>query len=274
LTRIPRVIRTLHEQAGNLGASALARVSAKSNRKTLVYLGAGLAIVGAGATASAGLVAASSGTASPADGADKVNEFASNAGSRHAAEPVSGRPAARKRGAQAETWHVIARVIAAHTDPRPGPGPLPAQDKLTPVGTSGPQAWLPITPARYANAATIVHQALAKKMGLRSAVIAVATAMQESMLLNINYGTYDSLGLFQQRPSMGWGTAAQILHPAYAADAFLNALRTYQANNPGWARQPLWQPAQGVQASGFPYAYAKWEAQAAQIVGSVARKLV
>jgi hypothetical protein len=131
-----------------------------------------------------------------------------------------------------------------------------------------------ITPARYANAATIVRRALAMRMGLRSAVIAVATAMQESTLLNINYGTYDSLGLFQQRPSMGWGSAAQILHPAYAADAFLHALRTYQASNPGWARQPLWQPAQGVQASGFPYAYAKWEAQAAQIVGSVAKDMV
>jgi hypothetical protein len=131
-----------------------------------------------------------------------------------------------------------------------------------------------ITPSRYANAATIVRQALDKKMGLRSAVIAVATAMQESTLQNINYGDRDSLGLFQQRPSCGWGTASQILHPAYAADAFLSALHSYQTSNPAWAHQPLWQPAQGVQASGFPYNYAKWEAQAAQLVGSVARHLV
>jgi hypothetical protein len=98
----------------------------------------------------------------------------------------------------------------------------------------------------------------------------VATAMQESTLENLQYGTYDSLGLFQQRPSAGWGTPAQVTNPVYASDAFLNALRQYQAGNPGWATQPLWQAAQGVQNSGFPYAYAKWEVQAAQVVANVA----
>ena len=101
-------------------------------------------------------------------------------------------------------------------------------------------------------------------MGIRSAVIAVATAMQESQLLNINYGDRDSLGLFQQRPSMGWGTAAQVTDPAYAADAFLQALQQHQATDPSWARQPLWANAQAVQNSGFPFAYAKWETQAAR----------
>jgi hypothetical protein len=130
---------------------------------------------------------------------------------------------------------------------------------------------MPITPARYANAKTIVHQALASHMGLRSAVIAVATSMQESTLLNLAYGDSDSLGLFQQRPSAGWGTPAQILRPDYAAGAFLHALRGYQASNPDWARQPLWEPAQGVQESAFPTAYARWEAQAAHLVASMAK---
>ena len=62
-----------------------------------------------------------------------------------------------------------------------------------------------------------MHQALAKGMGARSAVIAVATAMQESQLVNVDYGTSDSLGLFQQQPDCGWGTAQQVLNPAYAA---------------------------------------------------------
>jgi len=97
--------------------------------------------------------------------------------------------------------------------------------------------------------------------------------MQESTLLNISYGDRDSLGLFQQRPSCGWGSAGQILHPAYAADSFLTALHRYQAANPAWAHEPLWQTAQGVQASGFPYAYAKWEAQAANLVGTVTRHM-
>jgi hypothetical protein len=124
-----------------------------------------------------------------------------------------------------------------------------------------------------ANATAIVRQALSKHMGVRAAVIAVATAMQESGLQNISYGDRDSLGLFQQRPSMGWGTAAQITTPSYAADAFLSALATQQKADPGWASQPLWATAQAVQKSGFPYAYAKWEKQAAQLVTSIATRL-
>ena len=171
-------------------------------------------------------------------------------------------------------WGAVSKYVAARTIPRARPGRLIAADRLTPLGTSGPQAWMPITAARYDNAKTIVRRAIARKMGLRAAVIAVATAMQESTLLNLPYGDLDSLGLFQQRPSAGWGTPQEILHPAYAADAFLNALHGYQARDPFWARQPLWQAAQGVQGSAFPYAYAKWEAQAASLVASVTKHLV
>ena len=140
-----------------------------------------------------------------------------------------------------------------------------------PGGASGTQAWMPISPTQLTNAHTIVHQALAKGMGLRSAVIAVATAMQESQLVNVDYGTSDSLGLFQQQPDMGWGTAQQVTNPAYAADAFLAALHAHQAADPAWAGQPLWANAQAVQKSAFPFAYAKWETQAAHLVGQLAR---
>ena len=172
------------------------------------------------------------------------------------------------------TWAAVKRIVAKHTYPKPGHGSLPAQDQLTPVGTSGPQTWMPITPARWDNAKTIVHEAIKKHMGLRAAVIAVATSMQESTLLNLNYGDSDSLGLFQQRPSCGWGSPSQIEHPAYAAGAFLGARHDYQASNPGWAHQPLWEAAQGVQGSAFPSAYAKWESQAAHLVASVSKHLV
>ena len=97
--------------------------------------------------------------------------------------------------------------------------------------------------------------------------------MQESELLNLHYGDQDSLGLFQQRPSMGWGTAAQITDPPFAADAFLTALQQHQAGDPGWATQPLWANAQAVQKSGFPFAYARWEAQAAALVKHIAMTL-
>jgi len=148
-------------------------------------------------------------------------------------------------------------------------GITPAADRLLPVGTAGPQNVVPISPAQYANAATIVHQALVKRMGVRSAVIAVATAMQESKLLNLDYGTGDSLGLFQQQWDMGWGTPQQIKNPAYAAGKFLDALRVYQAGDPSWASQPMYLAAQGVQRSAFPFAYAQWESQAAQLTASV-----
>jgi hypothetical protein len=168
------------------------------------------------------------------------------------------------------TWKQVRDALAGQTSPKAAPGKLPLADRLLPGSASGPQAYMPVTAARLANATTIVHQALVKRMGIRAAVIAVATAMQESTLENINYGDRDSLGLFQQRPSAGWGTPAEVTDPTYAADAFLNALRGHQQADPAWASQPLWESAQAVQNSGFPYAYAKWESQAAQLVSGIA----
>jgi hypothetical protein len=165
----------------------------------------------------------------------------------------------------APTWDQIQQMVASQTSP----SEPQAANVLQPVPTSGPQNNMQISPAQQANATTIVQQALAKKMGIRSAVIAVATSMQESQLQNINYGTSDSLGLFQQRPSMGWGTAQQIMDPQYSANSFLSALQQYQTSNPDWASQPLWATAQGVQKSGVPTAYAQWENQAAQMVQQI-----
>jgi hypothetical protein len=277
LTRTPRVIHACRDRAARLRDRGKAKVTGRS----LAYLGTGLALAGVGAATAAGLLGATASAAGPADSLRRPAEAVRVVARGHTA---TARPhaatvhvSAQRRSKHVKTWLAIERTVAGHTvpaAPTPGHAPLPAQDRLTPIGTSGPQETMAITPARYANAATIVRQALDKKMGLRSAVIAVATAMQESTLLNINYGDRDSLGLFQQRPSCGWGTASQILHPAYAADAFLKALHSYEASNPTWAHQPLWQPAQGVQASGFPYAYARWEAQAAHLVGSVTRHLL
>jgi len=167
-----------------------------------------------------------------------------------------------------ETTPAKKTVLAKKTVP--AKKAVPTERQLIPTGTSGPQQYMTLGTAQLQNARTIVQQAMHKGMGVRSAVIAVATAMQESQLLNINYGTYESLGLFQQQPDCGWGTATQIMNPVYASDAFLNGLSQYQAGNPGWATQPLWQAAQGVQNSGYPYAYAKWEVQAAHIVATVA----
>jgi hypothetical protein len=182
-----------------------------------------------------------------------------------AAKPAAPKVAAKPAAPKAQSWSQIEQAVARQTGMRAGD----AANQLKPVGASGTQAWMPINSAQLDNATTIVKQALAKRLGLRSAVIAVATSMQEAQLQNIDYGTSDSLGLFQQQPDCGWGTAQQVMNPKYSADAFLSALERYQGSNPHWASQPLWQAAQGVQHSAFPFAYAKWETQAAHLVRQI-----
>src|SRR5829696_2276626 len=86
-----------------------------------------------------------------------------------------------------------------------------------------------------ANAATIAAVAVKRELPVRAVAIALATALQESKLINLEYGGRDSLGLFQQRPSQGWGSPGQILDPRYAAAKFYDALVAV----PGWERQKL-----------------------------------
>ncbi|MGK5680189.1 hypothetical protein [Actinoplanes sp. URMC 104] len=118
---------------------------------------------------------------------------------------------------------------------------------------------------QVANAAVIVAVGQQLQVPARGWVIAVATAMQESSLNNLPGGDRDSVGLFQQRPSQGWGTPAQLHDPRYAATTFYTKLLAV----PGWRSMPLNRAAQAVQISAFPDAYAKWEPQASQLVGAV-----
>ncbi|WP_225848245.1 C40 family peptidase [Streptomyces sp. HPF1205] len=105
------------------------------------------------------------------------------------------------------------------------------------------------------NAKTIAATGVAMRVPARGQVVALATALQESGLRNLAYGDRDSLGLFQQRPSQGWGTAAEVMDPVHASARFYAALRTV----PGWQSLTVAQAAQAVQKSAFPEAYAKWE---------------
>ncbi len=120
------------------------------------------------------------------------------------------------------------------------------------------------------NAAIIINVGAKLKMPPRAWVIAVATAMQESRLINLgNLGArndHDSLGLFQQRPSSGWGNPAEIRNPEYAATKFYEKLKTIQ----GWENMSLTRAAQAVQISAYPDAYAKHEPAATQIVNMLA----
>jgi hypothetical protein len=112
-----------------------------------------------------------------------------------------------------------------------------------------------------ADAAAIAGVAVREHLPGRALTVAYATAFQESKLENLSYGDRDSIGVFQQRPSEGWGTAAQLQDPAYAASAFFGAL----VKVPDYATIPVYEAAQAVQKSAYGYAYQQYAQNAAQL---------
>ncbi|MFF5179097.1 hypothetical protein ACFY2Q_13855 [Micromonospora sp. NPDC000316] len=158
---------------------------------------------------------------------------------------------------------VFAGPIAAHAA-TPAAEAKPAAVAVKPQGA---QSHIDLNDEQTANVKAII--AATKKAGLpeRAAVISIATSLQESKLENLGHlgdrNDHDSLGLFQQRPSSGWGTPEQITDPAYSTTAFLKGLKQVD----GWQDMPLTDAAQTVQVSAYPDAYAQWEQQAADLVG-------
>ncbi|MFD9053012.1 C40 family peptidase [Streptomyces zaomyceticus] len=126
-------------------------------------------------------------------------------------------------------------------------------------GLSQPKEQIP-------NAKAIVATGVQKRVPARGHVIALATALQESTLINLDHGDRDSLGLFQQRPSQGWGTREQIMDPVYSSTKFYDRLVKMK----DWERMPLTVAAQKVQRSGFPDAYAKHEPLATALQQAIA----
>jgi len=153
---------------------------------------------------------------------------------------------------------VLAIVVIAWTAlSRLGAGPPRRQADPLCTATAPPgQATL--DPAQTANAATIAAVGKREGMSDHAVTIALAAAYQESRLMNLDYGDADSVGLFQQRPSQGWGTPAQLQNPRYAAASFYQALTKVQ----GWPTMEVTDAAQHVQRSAAPDAYAQWEPQA------------
>ena len=108
------------------------------------------------------------------------------------------------------------------------------------------------------NAALIAATSLRRGLPNHAVTVALATAMQESDLRNLDYGDRDSVGLFQQRPSQGWGTVEEIRDPRFATNAFYDHLEEVV----GWQTSPVTEAAQAVQRSGHPLGYADHEADA------------
>ncbi|MCI4061075.1 hypothetical protein MRQ36_00220 [Micromonospora sp. R77] len=175
----------------------------------------------------------------------------------------------------------------ASRDFQRGAPPVTPTAGVRPTATATP-ARRPVTPQRprpvagldqrqMDNAKVIVDVGRDMRMPRRALVVALATAMQESDLHNLasdvlpesydyphqgSGADHDSLGLFQQRPSSGWGSVAQLMRPAYAARAFYAALKEV----PDWQELSVTDAAQAVQSSAFPGAYAKHEKRATTVV--------
>ena len=147
--------------------------------------------------------------------------------------------------------------------PEPVAAPVCRAEVADPDGGDPLRAEL--SPERTANAALVVGLAHRRGLPARAATIGIATAIQESGLVNIDYGDRDSLGLFQQRPSQGWGTPEQVQDPVYATTAFYDALVEVD----GYAGLEITDAAQRVQRSGFPEAYADHEAEGRALASSL-----
>jgi hypothetical protein len=153
----------------------------------------------------------------------------------------------------------------ADVEGQPGPVDLPPVRTdyctATPATATAGGQFAELDPEQAGNAAIIAAVARRRGLPVRAATIGIATALQESGLRNVTYGDRDSLGLFQQRPSQGWGTRKQITDPVYAANAFYDALVKVR----GYRTMSVTKAAQKVQRSAFPDAYAAYGPSAATI---------
>jgi hypothetical protein len=143
-------------------------------------------------------------------------------------------------------------------------GPAPAASPPPPGCQAGTGvAAIPLAVDQAGMAATIAGVAARYRLPRQAVTIALAAAMQESQLQNLDYGDRDSVGVFQQRPSQGWGTTAELEDPVYATTKFFAAL----VRVPGYTKMPVDQAAQDVQHSADGQAYEQWVGMATLLAG-------
>ena len=159
------------------------------------------------------------------------------------------------------------QVLALPTAPASVPAVVaPARAPIT-IASAG--VVTPMSAEMRQNAQTIVSVGRGAGVNHAGLVVALAAAAQESGLRNVDYGDRDSLGLFQQRPSAGWGTPEQIMDPVRASRAFFGGASNPNPNMTrglldiaGWESMTVTQAAQAVQISAYPDYYGKWETSA------------
>ena len=157
---------------------------------------------------------------------------------------------------------VLAVVLVAGLLVYRGAGPLPDPEGCT-VEVDG--LVVELTTEQAENAATIAAVGVRRGLPARAVSIALATAYQESKIKNLDHGDRDSVGLFQQRPSMGWGTERQLQNPYYATNRFYDALERVD----GYRDMRITDAAQEVQRSGFPEAYEDHAADARALASAL-----
>jgi hypothetical protein len=182
---------------------------------------------------------------------------------RPVSRPRKKKTSRRSKGGSAARWWPALLVAAAvlvglawDTEITGSPG-VPGHCAVAGLAMS-------LTTEQVANAATIAAVGRDRGLPERAIVIALATAQQESRLRNLDYGDRDSLGLFQQRPSSGWGSEAEVQDPVYAAGKFYDHL----VGVPGWETGRLTEVAQAVQRSAFPEAYQQWDELAEKLAAA------
>jgi NlpC/P60 family len=199
--------------------------------------------------------------------------------------PVSGSPLTRPRG-RSRKWLLappallllaavaVVAIVASVLTGSLGGGPgsfgalLYNPNSSAPITVRDPRL-ADLNQEQLHNSVKIIAEGIRMAVPVRGWIIALATASQESDLINLDHGDRDSVGLFQQRPSQGWGTKQQIMDPAYATNKFLSRL----VQVPDWPTLPLTVAAQEVQRSAFPDAYARWEPRATALVEDLVQSL-
>ncbi len=257
-------ISAFHNLTARITDRITNRMTSSMIRRTAT-VGLGVAMMAGIATPVLAATSTATAAAKPAAVSVSANELTAAAGhsaSTDAINTLTGTTATAKAAAAPKT--------AAKPATKPAAKAAPSDAALLPHGHARHgQVSTPTGAAQMANVKAIVKASKEMHLPPRAAVIAVATSLQESKLKNYgnlgNRNDHDSLGLFQQRPSCGWGTPSQIVNPDHAAKAFLS--RLVQVHN--WKTLPLTVAAQKVQVSAFGDRYAQWENQAANLVKAV-----
>ncbi|MFT2816581.1 LysM peptidoglycan-binding domain-containing protein [Leifsonia sp. A12D58] len=253
---------TISGIAGSHGISTDAVLSANGlDRASVIYPGQSLSIPDASASTST--------SQAPAAAASATSQYTIVSGDTiaHVAERA-GVSVQAVLDANQLGWSSIIYPGQVLTLPATG-SVVAAQVPTAPSASASASVVTMLTPEMRRNAELIVSIGRSAGVSDYGLVIALAAAAQESGLVNVNYGDRDSLGLFQQRPSAGWGSAAQVLDPVHSTLAFFGGAGNPNTgitrgllDIPNWESMTVTEAAQAVQISAHPNHYAKWEISA------------